>query len=127
MIAAGALFAAWVPINKQLWTPPYAVLMAGFAATGLAAALWVADGDRGRRYWLRSLEILGQNAIAAYLLSRIVVNMPRVHVRGWSLHDDLLAEIASPATASLLFAALVLAIVFVAIWLMDRRGWHLKL
>jgi len=127
LIAAGALFAAWVPINKQLWTPPYAVMMAGFAATGLAAALRLADGDGGPRQWLRPLEILGQNAIAAYLISRVVANMPRVHLRGWSLHDDLLAEIASPATASLLFAALVLAIVFVAIWLMDRRRWHLKL
>ena len=127
LIAAATLLSTRVPINKQLWTPSFAVLMAGFAAIGLAVAMRLVDGGSSEQPWLRPLEILGQNAIAAFLISRIVENMPRVHVGGWSLHDDLLAEIASPAAASLLFAALVLAIVFVPIWLMDRRRWHLKL
>jgi len=125
LIGAGALLSLWVPINKQLWTSSYAVLMAGFAAVGLAIAIFVVDGGPVRR-WLRPLEVLGLNAIAAYLISRIVANVPRVHVRGKSLHDDLLAAMASPPLASLLFATLVLAIVLVAIWLMDRRRWHLR-
>ena len=32
--------------------------------------------------WLKPLEILGRNAIAAYLISRLVGNMPKVHVLG---------------------------------------------
>jgi predicted acyltransferase len=126
LIAAGGLLALWVPINKHLWTPSFAVLMAGLAATTLALTIWLVDGGRVQRRWLAPLEILGRNAIAAYVVSRLVVNVPRVHVVGKSLHDDLLAPIASPQTASLLFAIVVLSIVFLVIWLMHRRRWHLS-
>ena len=79
------------------------------------------------RRWFRPLEIFGLNAIAAYLISRLVANVPRVHVMGKSLYTDVLARVASPPNASLLFAMVVLAAVYLAVWLMDRRGWHLKL
>ena len=127
LIAAGGLLSTWVPINKQLWTSSFVVLMAGLSASGLAIAVWLVDDSPSVRRWLRPLGIFGRNAIAAYLISRLVVNVPRVHILGKSLHDDLLAQIANPPTASLLFATLVLAIVFLVIWFMDRRNWHLRL
>ena len=125
LIAAGELLSTWVPINKQLWTTSFAVFMAGLAATGLACSIWLVDG-RPLRRWFRPLEILGLNAIAAYLISRLVANVPRVHVMGKSLYTDVLARVASPPNASLLFAMVVLAAVYLAVWLMDRRGWYLK-
>ena len=67
------------------------------------------------------------NAIAAYLISRLVANVPRVHVMGKSLFTDVLANVASRPNASLLFAMVVLAAVYLAVWLMDRRAWYLKL
>jgi predicted acyltransferase len=126
LIAAGELLSTWVPINKQLWTTSFAVFMAGLAATGLACSIWLIDG-RPLQRWSRSLEILGSNAIAAYLISRLVANVPRVHVMGKSLYTDVFARIASPPNASLLFAIVVLAAVFLAVWVMDRRGWYLRL
>jgi predicted acyltransferase len=126
LIAAGELLSIWVPINKQLWTSTFAVTMAGLAATGLACAIWLVDDRPPVRPWLRPLEIFGLNAIAAYLISRLVVNVPKVHVLGTSLYNDVLARIASPPNASLLFAMVVLAAVYLAVWLMDRRDWHLK-
>jgi predicted acyltransferase len=126
LIGAGELLSIWVPINKQLWTSTFAVTMAGLAATGLACAIWLVDDRPPVRPWLRPLEIFGLNAIAAYLISRLVVNVPKVHVLGTSLYNDVLARIASPPNASLLFAMVVLAAVYLAVWLMDRRDWHLK-
>jgi len=126
LIAAGELLSIWVPINKQLWTTSFAVFMAGLAATALAATLWLVEG-RPWRPWLRPLEILGLNAIAAYLISRLVANVPRVHVMGKSLYTDVLAAVASPPNASLLFAMVVLAAVYLPVWSMSRRGWYLKL
>jgi predicted acyltransferase len=125
LITSGELFSIWVPINKQLWTTSFAIFMAGLAATGLACSIWLVDGGPLRR-WFRPLEIFGLNAIAAYLISRLIANLPRVHVMGKSLYTDVLARAASPANASLLFAMLVLAAVYLAVWLMHRRGWHLK-
>jgi len=125
LVAAGELLAIWVPINKQIWTTSFALLMAGLAAMGLACCVWLADGSLLRR-WFRPLEIFGLNAIAAYMLSRLVANVPRVHILGKSLYDDVLVRVASPANASLLFAMVVLAAVYLAVRFMDERGWHLK-
>ncbi len=126
LIAAGALLSTWMPINKHLWTTSFAILMAGLAATGLACSIWLVDGRSWRR-WYRPLEILGLNAIAAYLISRLVANLPRVHVMGKSLYTDVFARVTSPPNASLLFAILVLAAVYLAVWLMHRRRWYLRL
>lgn len=126
LVVVGELLAIWVPINKQLWTGSFAVLMAGLAALGLAAAIWLVESGHAVRRGLVPLEILGRNAIAAYLVSRLVVNVPRVHLSGKSLYDDLLARIASPPIASLLFAIVVLTLVFVVIWLLHRRQWYLR-
>jgi predicted acyltransferase len=125
LIAAGELLSTWVPINKHLWTTSFAVLMAGLATTALVCVVWLVEGRPFRR-WLRPLEILGLNAIAAYLISRLVANVPRVHVKGTSLYADVLTHLASPPNASLMFATVVLGAVYFAVWLMDRRGWHLK-
>ena len=126
LITSGELLSIWVPINKQLWTTSFVVFMAGLAATGLAGSLWLVDG-RALPRWFRPLEIFGLNAMAAYLISRLVANVPRVHVMGKSLYTDVLARVASPPNASLLFAMGVLAAVYLAVWFMDHRGWYLKL
>lgn len=126
LIAGGWLLSIWVPINKQLWTPSFAVFMAGLAATGLACSLWLVDGVSLSRRWFRPLEVLGLNAIAAYLISRVIANLPRVHIMGQSLYTDVLARLTTLPNASLLFAALVLVLVSLAVWSMDRRGWYLK-
>jgi predicted acyltransferase len=125
LIATGLAVATWLPINKPLWTTSFAVLMAGLSALALAGCMWLVDG-RAFRSWLRPIEILGQNAVAAYLISRLVGNLPRVHVLGRSLYTDVLARVATPPNASLLFAMLVLAMVYLAVGAMDRRGWQLK-
>ena len=39
-------------------------------------------------------------AIAAYLISRLIANLPRVHVMGKSLYEDALLRITSPPNAS---------------------------
>jgi len=126
LIIAGEALSLWVPINKQLWTTSFAVLMAGLAAIGLACTIWLVD-NRPLQRWFTPLEILGLNAIAAYLISRLVTNALRAHVMGKSLYTDVFARVASPPTASLMFAIMVLTAVFLAVWLMDRRNWHLKL
>jgi predicted acyltransferase len=125
LIAVGELLGIWVPINKQLWTPSFAVFTSGLAATALACTIWLVDGRAFGR-WLKPLELFGMNAIAAYLISRLVENLPRVHIMGKSLYADILAPMASPPNASLVFAIVVLSVVYIAVWLMSRRGWYMK-
>jgi len=125
LIAAGELIAIWVPIYKPLWTTSFAIFMSGLATIALAFTIWLVD-VRGLQLWFRPLEILGLNAIAAYLISRLVADVPRVQVMGKSLYTDVLARMTSPPNASLLFAMLVLAAVYLLVWFMSRRGWYVK-
>lgn len=124
LIGVGELLATRVPFNKQLWTPSFAVLMAGLSTIGLALVTYLVDGRKWAR-WLSPLQILGKNALSAYLMSRLIENVPRVRVRGASLYNDFLARIAQPPNASLLFAVIVLGLVFVMVWLLER--WRLQL
>jgi predicted acyltransferase len=125
LAAAATLLARWIPINKPLWSSSYAVLMAGLAAICLAGCSWLVDVQHTGR-WFRPLQIFGVNAVAAYLISRLAANVPRVHVMGKSLYADVLRHLASPPNASLMFAMVVLLGVYGVVWLMDRRGWYLK-
>ena len=126
LVAAGALLAIWIPLNKTLWTTSYAVLTAGLAAASLAAWIWVVEVRHLGR-WFRPFEILGLNAVAAYLISQPITNVLKVQVQGTSIYPDLLGRVASPPAASMLFATAALLGVYCVIWLMHRREWYLKL
>jgi predicted acyltransferase len=125
LMAAGALSARWVPINKALWTPSYEFLTGGLAAAFLAGWIWVVDvREWGRGF--KVLQIFGVNAVAAYLLSVLAANVLLVHVMGASIYTDILARFTSPPNASLLYAIVVAVLVYAAVWFMGRRGWYLK-
>lgn len=125
LAGAGLLLGRWVPVNKPLWTPSYALLMAGLAMASLGACHALVD-LLGLGRLLLPLEIFGLNATAAYLASRLAANPLRVHVAGRSLHDDLLRRVAGPADASLLFGLAVVAVVYAVVWGMYRRRWFLR-
>ncbi|HZJ54138.1 MAG TPA: heparan-alpha-glucosaminide N-acetyltransferase domain-containing protein [Myxococcaceae bacterium] len=126
LVAGGAVLQRWIPVNKPMWTTSYAVLMSGLSAIALVTLVWVVDQHEPGR-WVRPLEVLGSNALAAYLLSGPITNALRIHVRGTSLHDRILSHDLGRPGASLAFALICLAGVYGVTWLMVRRGWSLKL
>jgi predicted acyltransferase len=125
LIAAGGLIALWIPVNKILWTTSYAVLMAGMASLCFAVWYWVVDAQK-LASWFKPLEIYGLNAVAAYVVSRLGVNVPKVHFFGKSFYTDFCERIASPANASLIYAMAHVLAVYVVVWGMYRRRWFLK-
>ena len=60
--------------SRLLWTTSYAVLMAGLASLCMAVCYWIVDVRQWTRPF-RPLEILGMNAIAAYVVSMLGVNI----------------------------------------------------
>jgi predicted acyltransferase len=125
LVAAGLALSAWIPVNKPLWTPSYAALMAGLAAIGLAACYWLVDVRQWAR-WSKPFEILGRNAVTAYLISRPIDHLLRIHVLGRSV-PDVFRRLASPPNASLMFALVVLLAVQAVAWAMYRQRWFVKL
>lgn len=137
-VGAMALGLAWglaFPINKKIWTSSYVWFTGGAAAVFLAMCFALID-VRGWKAWSRPFVILGLNAIALYTLSGLLSKFLSSHrivladgsTIAWSryLYTTYFAPLASPINASLLWAAAHLAILFVVLWVMDKRGIYLK-
>ncbi len=126
-LALGWLCSMWLPFNKNLWTPSFALWCAGWAALALLACHWLID----RRGWPPLGRRFGTNALLAYAGSECLqVVLPGM---GWQapLYQNLVARWITPAAGPCM-ASLVWALVFVALWWLivrklDRRHLHLKL
>lgn len=62
----GLLWGTSFPINKNLWTSSYSLLMSGLAAICLALCLWIVD-VKGWKKCSKPFEWLGTNAIALFV------------------------------------------------------------
>jgi predicted acyltransferase len=127
-IAAIAVGLAWSyvwPINKQLWTGSYALVMSGAAALTLAACLFVVDVRR-LRAWALPFLALGVNPLAIYFGSEFVGHIldRSKHVIFW----DVLAPLTGGGGegTSLLFAATYVACWLAVAVLLYRRHIHLR-
>lgn len=134
LLALAYTLAIWMPFNKALWTTPYALLMAGLASLLFAFWFWIADmGSLAR--WFRPFEIFGTNAILMFVLSGSFAKiMSRVKIadgdtfislHGWFYRHVCLA-VAEPINASLLYALMNVAVLFLIAYALYRKRWFLK-
>ena len=141
-IALGLAWGHWFPINKNLWTSSYVLLMAGWSALGLAAASALVDArPQPWPRWLRVSAwpwfVFGSNAIAAYAINIVLVKACLFakfadsdgdkHTL-WSLmYECVFAFRGSNQWTSLLFAVAVVVVCFVPVWLLWRKRIFVKI
>ena len=70
MLAAGLAMNALMPVNKNLWTPAFAVFTAGFALYFLLVCFWMIEVKKRVRP-AAPFAALGMNALAIYILSSL--------------------------------------------------------
>ncbi len=136
-VVAGEIFNLWFPINKKLWTSSYVLFTGGLATIGLACCYWMLDIKRWRGWWSTALQVLGINAIVAYLLSELGgTGLERLPVRlstGGTMrfqayvYERLLLPLANPANASLTYALVFLSLCWVISWALYRRRIFIKI
>src|SRR5258706_4491996 len=128
-LAAGlAMDALWMPINKNLWTPSYAVFMTGWSLVAMAFFQALLDESppnvrEGARKAFLPLAIFGMNALFLFALSGLVARiLGAVRVReattlmAW-LYEPIRSLPIAPENASVVFAALFGAAMFAVAWL----------
>ncbi|KZC20597.1 MULTISPECIES: acyltransferase family protein [Rhodanobacter] len=123
----GALWSPWLPFNKNLWTPSFVLWTTGWATLALLAFHVLID----RHGWPALGRRFGVNAIAAYAGSELMqIALPAL---GWqqSLYQHGFAGWMTPRFGpylpSLAFALAFVALWWLIVWAMDRRGVYLKL
>ena len=138
LLGLGAGLNVWfLPINKNLWTPSYALITGGWSCLFLAAFHAALDESpepfraRARQLCL-PLTIYGMNALFLFVCSgvvaRVIQTVPAGH--GLTLKEWLFQALTrlpfTPINASLLFALLFNLCMFAVAWLMWRRKWFVK-
>lgn len=123
-LALGLAMSPWIPINKRLWTPSYALVGAGAAAGVSLAIYWMVDQLGWRRpfEWLREL---GANPLAVYVgcsaLAALVPDAWRITTVGW------LADVLPVAVASVMWSVLWIVLAWVLADQLWRRRILIKL
>jgi len=135
-ILIGTIWHTWHPINKQLWTGSYAVLMAGLALVTLGTLYYITDIKKFRRFTTPFI-VYGANAIAVYVLSGIVARLLTVITFTDStgstislktmLYETLFLSWLSDYNASLTFAFAFICIMYIAMWVLYKKKIFIKI
>jgi predicted acyltransferase len=125
LMAAGEICSFWLPINKKLWTTSFAVFMAGLDFVLLAVFLWVVDG-LGHRRIVKPFVIMGLNPITIYMISELLDEALSISGMHKVIYGSIFAPLASPINASLLWALAYTGLMFLAAWIMYKRGWVVR-
>lgn len=89
LMFAGFLFRYGMPISKKLWTPTFAIVTCGLAASLLALLIWIID-VKGYKRWTQFFEAFGVNPLFMYVLGGVLgILFNTVPVFGLSIHNDL--------------------------------------
>ncbi|MDP5459759.1 acyltransferase family protein [Alishewanella sp. SMS8] len=119
-----------LPINKMLWTPTFVLLSTGYTALLLAVILWLTEIKR-YRLWGAPLVVFGVNAILFFMLAGVAARiLSMLPVAGTTLGNSLFREIFQPLfgnyNGSLAFALCFLAIAYLGMLALYRRGFIFK-
>ena len=131
LFLAGLALSSWIPINKNLWTPSYAILMSGLAAIVFGVFYWLMD-VRGWKRWAMPLVIYGSNAITVFMLSGFIARvLSLIRPGGVSLasriYRSLFQPFAAPINASLLYALAWVLAMFLITWALYRKKLFVRL
>jgi predicted acyltransferase len=131
LFALGLIWGHFFPISKKLWTSSFVLLTAGLANVVFAWCFVKCD-VWGWRRMARPFEIVGVNAIFVFVASGLVAQlMGIIQVDGASLHGWLYSKlftswISEPPLASLAYALATVAVWWLILWAMSRRGWSVR-
>jgi predicted acyltransferase len=126
----GIIWGQFFPIDKRLWTSSYAMLMTGWSLVGLAACYELVDVRRYNR-WFKPFEILGSNAIVAFVASVLVIKLTMKNKIGdlsvYQVIKDKLFLWAGTNNSSVLFALLTVLFWMAFCYFLYRQRWFIRI
>ncbi|HJX42445.1 MAG TPA: heparan-alpha-glucosaminide N-acetyltransferase domain-containing protein [Geodermatophilus sp.] len=120
LVVTGLALTPVVPLNKRLWSPSFVLVTGGIALLALALLHWLVD-VRGVVRPFRPLEVLGIEAIVAFVFSEVVFRAVlsgtvQPAVDGW------VTSVAGAAASAWLYPVLSVAVVWAVCAALLRRG-----
>src|ERR1051326_1636165 len=85
-VAAGFALSIFIPLNKKIWTPSFAIYSTGMTLLALLLFYWIFD-VQAKRKWATLFVIVGANSIFIYLFHEILhrwLNQTALIFTGWT-------------------------------------------
>ncbi|MGY1607192.1 heparan-alpha-glucosaminide N-acetyltransferase domain-containing protein [Geodermatophilus sp. SYSU D00700] len=124
LLATGLALAPVVPVNKRLWSPSFVLVTGGIGLLALAVVHRLVD-ERGVVRPFRPLEVLGANAIVAFVFSEVVFRAVLAHAVQPAV-DAWLSSVTGAVAAAWLRAVLSVVVVWAVCAALLRRGVLLR-
>ncbi|MBX2816417.1 MAG: DUF5009 domain-containing protein [Saprospiraceae bacterium] len=126
----GNIWGWFFPMNKHIWTSSYVLHTSGLAAMGFAASIVIIDVMKIKT-GTKMFVVFGLNAIAAYVLHGLLFKVARIFTGegptvGAQFTELMMGAGLEPKLASLSWALLYLAICYVPIYALYRKGVFIK-
>ena len=135
LVIVGYVWHWFFPINKSLWTSSYAVFTAGQAMCALGLCYWFFDLKSHDRI-AKPFVVYGVNALTVFVMSGLLAkSLILIKVSDGTggttslqsaIFHAVFLPLASPITASLLYALTWVTGWFIVLYVMYRRGIILK-
>ena len=132
----GSLWKFWLPINKNLWTSSYSVLMAGLALICLGIIYFFID-VRGWKKWIQPAQVYGMNAITVFVLAGITARLLYVikitNADGSTIsvktliYNNLLASWLGDSNASLAYAIVFIIVMYLCMLILYKKKIFAKI
>ncbi|MFW3170604.1 heparan-alpha-glucosaminide N-acetyltransferase domain-containing protein [Geodermatophilus sp. CPCC 206100] len=120
LLAGGLALAEVVPVNKRLWSPSFVLVTGGIALLALAVLHWLVD-QRGLARPFRPFEVLGLNAIVAFVFSEVVFRAVLSHGVQPAV-DAWVSSVAGAVVSAWVYPVLSVAVVWAVCAALLRRG-----
>lgn len=130
-LLSGLLLADICPLNKKVWSPTFVLATCGFSALTLGLLMWAIDL---RRLFggIFPADVVGVNPLFCYVGSELLyILADSLSIGGRTVHDlvysTLIALVGDNPFASLLYALLFLAAIWLVALALYRRRIYIKL
>lgn len=71
MLVAGLIWSIWFPINKNLWTSSFTLVVGAYSLAAFTLFYWIID-IKGHKKWILPFKVIGMNSITVYLATAFV-------------------------------------------------------
>jgi len=132
----GSLMGLVEPINKQLWTVSYVIVMAGLAVMMVVVSSYIIDVKK-LDFWIKPAIVFGSNALVVFvgsgIIGRLMYMMKTTNSAGEivsiksAMYEGFFVPLAGNLNGSLLFALTNIAFWLAILWYLYHKKIFIKI
>lgn len=142
LIVLGWIWSLGFPINKKIWTSSYVLYTTGLGIMTIAGMIWYIEVQGVKNWLTKFFDVFGKNPLFIFVLSGLLpkatalIRIPNGFTESgdqkyttpfaW-FYNNVCAQIPGvPEVGSFVYSLIFLAIMWVIVYFMDKKGIYVK-